>query len=114
MKQSSSSSIQQDVIRSLGLGVFPSFHRQGKAILLAWKGFPPPGGCAGGLSTCMMIGAVTIGALIVLKQLSYLSFFQPVSSRSRKADSSVSYLERLTVPGLQNIGNNCFLNVILQ
>ncbi|CAM6085462.1 unnamed protein product [Calypogeia fissa] len=79
------------------------------------------GGRGGLKAACTLIGAGVVGAVLALRYSPNSIFASKFSSTSsaNPAHSSKEAIgtlkeEELTVPGLQNAGNNCFLNVILQ
>ncbi|KAG6541367.1 hypothetical protein Mapa_017236 [Marchantia paleacea] len=74
-----------------------------------------PGGNAGLRTAISFIGAGTLGAILIFKCAPKLISGKTLNSVSKTGATSSSPVEQMwTVPGLQNTGNNCFLNVILQ
>ncbi|MCO5603502.1 hypothetical protein L7F22_057653 [Adiantum nelumboides] len=63
-----------------------------------------------------LLGAGTVGAILLLRQLSPASALSWLLQSRLPNSSSNSLFDatQLTVPGLRNSGNNCFLNAILQ
>ncbi|KAI5059514.1 hypothetical protein GOP47_0025833 [Adiantum capillus-veneris] len=64
-----------------------------------------------------LLGAGTVGAILLLRQLSpasALSWLLQSRPPNGFPDDSLFDPSHLTVPGLRNSGNNCFLNAILQ
>eukprot|EP01018_Ginkgo_biloba_P019134 Gb_19291 [translate_table: standard] len=66
-----------------------------------------------------LIGAGTVGVILTIKYGSTTSLLASpwlgisTSAQYRNCDQC-SLREELTIPGLRNVGNNCFLNVVLQ
>lgn len=88
----------------------------GSSILMSprWRVLGPEGNA--GLRTAIsFIGAGTLGAILIFKCAPKLILGRSLNSVSKIGATSSSPVEKMwTVPGLQNTGNNCFLNVILQ
>ncbi|CAK9868787.1 unnamed protein product [Sphagnum jensenii] len=119
-------------LRSLGLVARPG--RRGHiAIPISWNGLIVPGQGKGLAMFLTLLGVGSMGALLALRYATGASapisfpwseagarIFQSKqtlsidSQKQQQQQHQQQEEEQLTVPGLQNVGNNCFLNVVLQ
>ncbi len=119
-------------LRSLGLVARPG--RRGHiAIPISWNGLIVPGRGKGLAMFLTLLGVGSMGALLALRYATGASapisfpwseagarIFQSKqtlsidSQKQQQQQHQQQEEEQLTVPGLQNVGNNCFLNVVLQ
>jgi hypothetical protein len=119
-------------LRSLGL-VARSGRCSHLAIPISWNGLIVPGRGKGLAMFLTLLGVGSMGALLALRYATGASapisfpwseagarIFQSKqtlsidSQKQQQQQHQQQEEEQLTVPGLQNVGNNCFLNVVLQ
>lgn len=103
-----------DVMRSLGL--VSRANRRHVSIPLPWNSLLKHRKGKDFAMLLTLLGAGSMGAFIAMRYASGVSLTPWTASDDRKTSSAVKNkaVLDLTVAGLQNMGNNCFLNVVLQ
>lgn len=109
-----------DVLRSLGLLSRPSPSRRHVSLTLSWKAFVKHRRGREIAMLLTLLGAGSMGAVLALRYASggpmTITFPWPADGgKHASSDNKKGRVgEDLKVPGLRNMGNNCFLNVVLQ